>query len=396
MFAVDLLAWFLTGLGLALLFLIALLLVEICAGATWKAPVRARFPLPCKIAVVVPAHDEAAHITKMLRALQAELRPENRLVVVADNCTDDTYEVARSLGAEALRRTDPSKRGKGYALDFAIKHLAADPPDVVVVMDADCYASAGSIAQLASWAWAYDRPVQAQYEMLLPPGNDSPGLAIADFSYRVKAIIRLLGLQRLGWPCGLMGTGMALPWSVIARARLANAEIVEDLLMSLELAREGKAPLYCYDAKITSTFPSSVEGQRSQRERWETGHLNMILRVLPRMVLTALTTRNWRLLALAADTAIPPLALLALLIVFHLAASAVFAIVAGPSLPFALGIVNALVFSAAIVIAWRAAFPGKSIGTLLFRVPSYVFGKLGIYLKVLLRRRVEWVRTQRE
>lgn len=396
MFAVDLLAWLLAGLGFALLFLVVLLLVEIYAGATWKAPARARFPLPCKIAVVVPAHNEAAHITKMLRALQAHLRPENRVLVVADNCTDDTFEVARSLGVEALRRNDPSKRGKGYALDFAIKHLAANPPDVVVVMDADCYASPGSIAQLASWAWAYDRPVQAQYEMLLPPGSDSPALAIADFSYRVKAIIRLLGLQRLGWPCGLMGTGMALPWSVISRARLANAEIVEDLLMSLELARDGKAPLYCYDAKITSTFPSSVEGQKSQRERWETGHLNMILRVLPKMVFASLTTGNWRLLALAADTAIPPLALLALLIAFHLGASVLFAVVTGSGLPVALGIVNAFVFFAAIVIAWRAAFPGKGMATLFLRVPSYVFGKLGIYLKVLLRRRIEWVRTQRE
>ncbi len=396
MFAVDLLAWILTGLGLALLFLVVLLLVEICAGATWKAPARARFPLPCKIAVVVPAHNEAAHIAKMLHALRADLPSASRLLVVADNCTDDTYDVVRSLGVEALRRDDRSRRGKGYALDFAIRHLAADPPDVVVVMDADCFASAGSIAQLASWAWAYDRPVQAQYEMLLPPGNDSPALAIADFSYRVKAIIRLLGLQRLGWPCGLMGTGMALPWSVISRVHLANAEIVEDLLMSLELARDGKAPLYCYDATITSTFPSSVEGQRSQRERWETGHLNMILRVLPRMAFSALTTGNWRLLALAADTAIPPLALLALLIALNLGVSALFALVTGSSLPVALAIVDALVFFVAIVIAWRAAFPGKAIGALFVRVPSYVFGKLGIYLKVLLRRRIEWVRTQRE
>lgn len=396
MFAVDLLAWLLTALGLALLPLVALLLVEIYAGATWTAPAPARFPLPGRIAVVVPAHNEGAHITNVLSAIRAELRPADRLLVVADNCVDNTFEVARSAGAEAIRRDDAVRRGKGYALDFAIRHLAADPPDVVVVMDADCYASSGSLAQLASWAWAYDRPVQAQYEMLLPDGDDSPSLAIADFSYRVKAIIRLLGLQRLGLPCGLMGTGMALPWSIMSRARLASAEIVEDLLLSLELAREGKAPLYCYDARITSTFPSTAEGQKSQRERWETGHLNMILQVLPRMALASLTTGNWRLLALAADTAIPPLALLALLIVAQLGAAALIAMLGGGLLALALGMATALLFFAAIRIAWRAAFPGRGMSTLILRVPSYVFGKIGIYLNVLLRRRLEWVRTQRE
>ena len=396
MFVVNFVAWLLSGIGIALCALVVLLLLEISVGCYWTPAPPANLKPPAKFAVIVPAHNEADHIADVLRAIQSDIRPQDRLLVVADNCLDNTYDAARSTGAEVIRRDDQLRRGKGFALDCAIKHLAADPPDVVLVMDADCYASKGSLARLASYAAAYNRPVQGQYEMLSPPGEESAALATAAFSYRVKATMRPLGMQRLGGPCTLMGTGMAFPWATIERANLATSQIVEDLLMSLEFTREGKAPLYCYDAKITSTFPATVEGQKIQRERWESGHVNVILQVLPRMAAASITTGNVRLLAMIADTAIPPLALLAILVVIQLAASSILAVFGGPLLPIVLGVVNSIAFFSAIVIAWRTAFPGKGIGTMLVKVPGYILGKLGIYLKVLMRRRIEWVRTQRD
>lgn len=68
--------------------------------------------------------------------------------MVADNCTDDTARLASAAGAEVIERHDALLRGKGYALDFGVRHLAQQPPDVVIVVDADC-----QVAEGQSTAW---------------------------------------------------------------------------------------------------------------------------------------------------------------------------------------------------------------------------------------------------
>src|SRR5436309_2851699 len=74
-------------------------------------------------AVLIPAHDEEAGIGGTIRALLPQLQLGDRVVVIADNCTDRTAEQARSLGAVAAERNDPERRGKGHALDFGVRLL---------------------------------------------------------------------------------------------------------------------------------------------------------------------------------------------------------------------------------------------------------------------------------
>jgi cellulose synthase/poly-beta-1,6-N-acetylglucosamine synthase-like glycosyltransferase len=69
------------------------------------------------VAVLIPAHNESAGIEATLRCLQAQLRAGDRVLVVADNCDDDTAAVARDAGAEVIERIDAIHRGKGFALD---------------------------------------------------------------------------------------------------------------------------------------------------------------------------------------------------------------------------------------------------------------------------------------
>ena len=91
-----------------------------------------------RLAVLVPAHNELVGLRPTLADLKRQLRSDDRLLVVADNCDDDTATVATSLGAEVTVRTDPTKIGKGYALDWGLNHLAKDAPDLVIIVDADC------------------------------------------------------------------------------------------------------------------------------------------------------------------------------------------------------------------------------------------------------------------
>ena len=225
-----------------------------------------------RVAILIPAHDESPGICPTVENVKGQLRAGDRLLVVADNCTDDTAIVAASLGAEVAERVDPARLGKGYALDWGIKHLSADPPEVLIILDADCQFSDGSVDKLVGTCQGTDRPTQA-LNLMKPPPDLPENYQFAEFAWRVKNWVRPLGLRALHLPCHLTGTGMAFPWKIIRLADLASGEIVEDLKLGLELARAGYPPVFCPSASVVSYFPSSAEGARTQRERWEQGHL---------------------------------------------------------------------------------------------------------------------------
>jgi len=349
-----------------------------------------------RIAVLVPAHNESAGLRPTLADIRSQLRPGDRVLVVADNCSDDTAEVASAAGAEVIERHDRDHIGKGYALAFGIAHLRSAPPDVVVMIDADCRLSDLEIGKLASACSITQRPIQALYLMVAPPGREI-NHQVAEFAWRIKNWVRPLGLSTLGLPCQLMGTGMAFPWHVIRSAHLAEGWIVEDLKLGLDLALAGAPALFCPSACVTSEFPSSATAANTQRQRWEQGQLTMMLAV-PRLILTAIAQRNWSLLALALDLTVPPLALLVILVTSMLAVSA-FATLVGASTPLALfiSLTSFLALFFSLFVSWfaygREALP---IGATFLAI-MYVVRKLRFYRHILSGKAVsKWIRTSRE
>jgi cellulose synthase/poly-beta-1,6-N-acetylglucosamine synthase-like glycosyltransferase len=349
-----------------------------------------------RIAVLVPAHDEALIIGATIASIMPELAAGDRLLVVADNCTDDTAVIARTAGADVIERSDPVRRGKGFALDFGVRHLAGDAPDVVVIIDADCRPDVGCLARIAALAAATGRPVQAHYDLLPPKGVQSLYLSMATFAWRVKNYARPLGARRLGLSCQLMGTGMAFPWPLLSGYNLATSEIVEDLVYGLELARAGHPPLFCPQAQVMSEFPMVVEGQQTQRTRWESGHLSTIAGYIPGLLMDALRRGDWVLLALALDAAVPPVAFLALLVAAYTLLALLAAILGGGLTVLGLAFAIALLFAGALLLAWwRVGRDVVSISELML-APGYILSKIGLYGRVLIGRKVGWVRSKRD
>lgn len=370
--------------------------LEIVALALAPRPVRAvtSGPRP-RTAVLMPAHDEAAGIHVAIRSVQAALAPGDRLLVVADNCSDDTAAVARSLGAEVVERTDAQRRGKGYALAFGVDVLRASPPDVVTIVDADCRVSRHSLARLGASAVALGRPAQALYLMRAPSGA-SLKQRVAAFAWRVKNYARPEGARRLGLPCALMGTGMAFPYALIEDAQLASGHLVEDMELGVNLALEGKGAEFCPRALVESDFPQSSEGARSQRTRWEHGHLEVIRTHAPRLLSRAISTGDGALLGFALDLAVPPLAALVLLLALSVTFTGAYWLVAERGAPLFV----ALSSTAALIIAvlWARALVGRKQLTLvdLLSVPGYVLAKLPVYGRYVGKRQASWVRTARD
>lgn len=403
MVLLDIAAIGLAAVGTVSLLQAALLLAEALAamGAEKSQERRggARRDLRPRVAVLVPAHDEERLIADTLRGIVSQIGPEDRLVVVADNCTDATAEVARAAGAEVVVRTDSARRGKSYALDFGVRHLALDPSDVLIVIDADCKLDPGSLETMAFRAHESGRPVQASNESLLPTDRPvSLGQRVAMFAVRVKNHVRSQGLKRMGLPCQLMGTGMAFPWPAIRKVEIASGELAEDLVLGLELARTGHAPSYCPAARVTSPFPLSAEGVKTQRERWETGHLRTIARRIPGFLVEAIRSRNVALLALAADAAVPPLALGALAIAANIVLSGGMALLTSLFvLPLVVSTLAAAVFALAIGLAWfQVGRDILSARDLALMAPAYALAKLPIYARALRGKRIRWIRSPRD
>jgi glycosyltransferase involved in cell wall biosynthesis len=194
----------------------ALLLIEALAALWPVKPVAlgARRSEVPRVVVLMPAHDEAIGLRATLEPILRDLPANYHMVVIADNCSDSTAAIARAAGATVLERQDPSLRGKGYAMDFGLRTLEtqmAQPPDVVIFLDADCEISQASLDLLVSQAMVTGRPIQAVYLMGSPP-KPNPKHLVSAFAFKVKNLVRPLGLSRFGLPSMLMGTGMAVIW----------------------------------------------------------------------------------------------------------------------------------------------------------------------------------------
>jgi cellulose synthase/poly-beta-1,6-N-acetylglucosamine synthase-like glycosyltransferase len=347
------------------------------------------------VAVLMPAHDEATGIRQSLENLRPQLLPTDRLVVIADNCSDDTAGIAAAAGAEVIERRDATRRGKGFALDFGVRHLERSPPEVVIIADADCCFSAGSIDTLARNCLKRGRPIQGLYLMQSPEGAGTR-TRIAQFAWLVKNLVRPTGYLALALPCHLMGTGMAFPWACIRSAQLATGHIVEDLQLGLDLARRGEPAHFCPDVLVTSYFPQTDDGIRSQRTRWEHGHLGLILTEAPRLLLAGLLTGNVGAIALALDLMVPPLALFVMLVSVNVILDGAFAALCGRPAPFALASVTLALVGISILLAWVRY--GQHIISLydLASAPVYALRKVPIYIGFLLSRQLDWVRSKRD
>lgn len=374
----------------------ATFLIEVIVASLAKSEPSAAADEYPSVAVLVPAHNESSGLLPTLADITAQLRKEDRCLVVADNCSDDTAIVAEQSGVEIIERFDPTRIGKGYALDHGIRHLQSSPPAVLIVVDADCTISDRAISILAINCHKSGRPAQA-LDLMIAPDGAPPILKVSEFAWRLKNQVRPLGLNVLGLPCQLNGTGMAFPWAAINAADTASGHIVEDLKLGLDLAEAGYPALFCPSAVVTSVFPTDAKAARQQRQRWEQGHLHTIIQNVPRLIWKAALQRRLDFLAIALDLLISPLSVLGSLLVLGLVLSSFVAFVAGNLLPMTISAIGCLELLIAVILAWwrygRDLLPVRS----LHLIVSYLGGKFTMYIHFLFHGGASrWIRTDRK
>lgn len=348
-----------------------------------------------RLVVLVPAHDEARGVTGPVHALVNQDYPAGRLdvIVIADNCTDDTAEVASRAGATVWARHNPNARGKGQALAWALERVRAERSgtEAVIVVDADCIASPNLCAVVADeLADPEIQAVQARYEV--SNADESPTAALRAAGFILKHVIRSKGRGRLGLSCGLFGSGMAFRIALFDRVQWPTS-VTEDTELHLRLVRQGVVVRYAERASVSSAMPTTAAAAVEQQLRWESGNAQLAGSQALGFVTRGLATGDLQLLAAAAELIVPSQSMLA----------------AGSlgvgSISLALGRRRITVLAAATVTA-QAAYvlggllaagaPAESIRALV-HAPHFALARLRILGRVASGRGARtWVRTTRD
>jgi cellulose synthase/poly-beta-1,6-N-acetylglucosamine synthase-like glycosyltransferase len=367
-----------------------------CASAL-LAPARKARPIHGRgptVTILIPAHNEAGGIRETLASLFPQLGANDQVVVIADNCTDETARISRACGATVIERTDQTRRGKSYAVEFGMKRLNVQATDVVMVIDADCIAQPDAIGRLARMVFQMGRPIQASYYLELP-GVSKPQFQVAALAFFIKNVVRPSGLSRLGFPCFLNGSGMAFPAAIVQSVNWANNKIGEDRWSTVDIALAGHLPGFCEDSRISSRLPAHSRALVTQRTRWIHGHLETMFGQAPRLVASGIRRLQPGLLVLALDLLVPPFSLLILLWLagFGIAAAAGLArAIWGPAIFLAVcGFVATV-----LLVGIARRFGGVPSWELAAAAPRYLASRIRLLVTFVLRREKQWIPTSRD
>jgi cellulose synthase/poly-beta-1,6-N-acetylglucosamine synthase-like glycosyltransferase len=229
---------------------------------------------PVRFLVVIPAHDEQANIRSTIESCRAVSYDPAlyRVLVIADNCTDGTAQVARAAGAEVFERIDPIRRSKGYALEsfFEQQSGLAINFEAIVLIDADTVVDPGLLSTFAAALVEGKDWVQCYYTVRNP--DDSWRTRLMTYAFSLYNGVWLLGQDRLGLGIGLKGNGMCFSVRGLTRFPWRAYGLTEDLEFSWRLRIAGERTHFLPETHVCGAMPSLTGvAAAAQRCRWEAG-----------------------------------------------------------------------------------------------------------------------------
>jgi 1,2-diacylglycerol 3-beta-glucosyltransferase len=348
--------------------------------------------------VIVPAHNEAGGIQQTISNLKQLDWPVDRfrVVVIADNCTDETARVARDAGALVIERHDPQHRGKGYALAHIFRwSRAKGMADAVVIVDADSQASANLLESFAARIERGSHALQAHY-----------GVLNAGASWRTRLMAIALGSihklrsrarERLGLSCGIRGNGWCVTHALLDQIPYQAYSLTEDVEFGVDLGLGGHRVAYCDESHVNGEMVTTESAARSQRQRWEGGRFKLIRSRVPVLLRHAVAGGSRVCLDLALDLLILPLSYIVLGAAAVLAGAIALAIMSGSAFNLTLlgvGIFNCAALAAYVGRGWVLSGVGGEGFWDLLRVPGFILWKL--VLLISGPKTATWIRTRRE
>lgn len=350
-----------------------------------------------RFVVVIPAHNEGALIGETVRSILACNYPAamRHVVVIADNCTDDTAAHARAAGAECRERHDLTLRGKPQALHWFFKQFDLGPFSGVAIVDADTIVHADFLRVMDRHLQRGEQAIQGFYGVMNPDETWLTRLAMLPAA--VKFYLNFPGKQALGLSCPLAGNGMCFDAEILRRYGWNAFTLSEDweyyLILTIEGCRVTSAP----DAIIYGQVANSLRLGKAQRVRWMKGRIDALGLHWRQLVATAVRDRSLVPLDAIVDIARPTHSMLfSWSALYAMTSAALWWVGAASAGPAAL----AVAILAAQVVYFLSGFalerPPLRTWLALAVVPWYLLWKFGVTLSALVNlRERSWVKTTR-
>jgi len=231
-----------------------------------------------KFMAIIPAHNEASVVANLIESLKKQDYDKNLLdiYVIADNCTDNTAEIARNAGAIVYERFDETKKTKGFAMQWFLDQKLNDGSDydAFCVFDADNIVMPDFITQMNKKLCQGEEVVQG-YRDIKNPTDSWVSAGYAIFYWTMNRFYHLarynIGLSPL-----INGTGFMVKMDVVRKDGWNTKTLTEDIEFSLKNIAKGRKLGWAVDAKVYDEQPIGFKQSWSQRSRWTVGHLQCV------------------------------------------------------------------------------------------------------------------------
>ena len=228
-----------------------------------------------KFMMIVPAHNEAAVVGALVESLQALDYPKELydIYVIADNCTDNTAQIAKDLGAIVYERFDETKKTKGFAMQWFLNQKIKENADydAFCVFDADNVVDKNFLNAMNKKLCQGEEIVQG-YRDIKNPADSWISAGYALFYWMMNRFYHLarynLGLSPL-----INGTGFMVDFNLIKPTGWDTITLTEDIEFSLKNIAKGRKLGWATDAIVYDEQPTEFKQSWSQRSRWTVGHL---------------------------------------------------------------------------------------------------------------------------
>jgi cellulose synthase/poly-beta-1,6-N-acetylglucosamine synthase-like glycosyltransferase len=228
--------------------------------------------------MIVPAHNEEKVIKDLVNSLQNLDYSKDLydIYVIADNCTDNTAQIAKEAGAIVYERFDEKHKTKGFALQWFLQQKIEEdaPYDAFCIFDADNIVDKNFLKAMNKKLNQGEDVVQG-YRDIKNPSDSWVTAGYAIFYWTMNRFYHLarynLGLSPL-----INGTGFMVKFDVVKPDGWQTKTLTEDIEFSLKRIIAGKKLGWATDAIVYDEQPVGFKQSWSQRSRWTVGHIQCL------------------------------------------------------------------------------------------------------------------------
>ncbi len=244
---------------------------------------------PHRIAILISARNESAVIHNLLNSLNEQDYPREfyDVYLVADNCTDNTADIGRSLGARVYERFNTVEKGKGYAIDYLIKSIERDYGedfyDAYMIFDADNTLNSNYLTEInKTFSQGYD--VVTSYRNASNYGANWRAAGSGMYFIRDSRILNLARM-RIGSNTFVAGTGFLFSRELCKKyGGWPFHCLTEDGEFTMHNAVNGARTGYCNSAMFYDEQATKIKDSWNQQLRWCKGGLQIFRKYLPQLI----------------------------------------------------------------------------------------------------------------